>query len=169
MTLLGLCLAGCAEGPSTASGSPGDGGDGSVGAGTRLTASDTGHPAIANLDPDLLTAVQEATEAAAQDGTELLVNSGWRSTALQQRLFEDAVETYGDVEEARRWVSTPEESKHVTGEAVDVGLWDAADWLDEHGHRWGLCRIYDNEPWHFELAAEPGGTCPRLLFDVTAG
>ncbi|MBA9005727.1 D-alanyl-D-alanine carboxypeptidase [Thermomonospora cellulosilytica] len=27
----------------------------------------------------------------------------------------------------------------------------AAAWLCEHGAAYGLCRIYDNEPWHDEL------------------
>jgi hypothetical protein len=165
-------VAGC--GPQvdqTAYGSPvRDGvGDGTVEEDERLTAFDIDHPAIDNLDPELLSAVQQAATAAQQEGIELLVNSGWRSAELQEQLLQDAVATYGSVEEARRWVSTPDESRHVTGDAVDVGLWDAADWLDVHGNAWGLCRIYDNEPWHFELAVEPDGTCPRLLFDATEG
>ncbi len=144
-------------------------GDGTIEEGTRLTAFDTDHVALANLDPELLDAVQQATEAAERDGIELLINSGWRSADKQQRLLDEAIDTYGSIDEARRWVSTPGRSKHVTGEAVDVGPWDAAEWLDEHGDAWGLCRIYDNEPWHFELAAEPGGSCPRLLFDASEG
>jgi LAS superfamily LD-carboxypeptidase LdcB len=51
-------------------------------------------------------------------------------------------------------VSTPETSAHVAGEAVDIGPPAAAAWLTEHGARYGLCRVYRNEPWHFELRPE---------------
>jgi D-alanyl-D-alanine carboxypeptidase len=39
----------------------------------------------------------------------------------------------------------------------------------EHGSTYGLCQIYVNERWHFELATEPGGTCPDLLADASHG
>jgi D-alanyl-D-alanine carboxypeptidase len=48
----------------------------------------------------------------------------------------------------------------VTGDAVDIGPTDADSWLQQHGDRYGLCQTYANEMWHFELATEPGGTCP---------
>ncbi len=33
----------------------------------------------------------------------------------------------------------------------------------------GLCQIYGNEMWHYELATEPGGICPRPIADASAG
>ena len=31
------------------------------------------------------------------------------------------------------------------------GLWtEGAQWLEKHGGRYGLYRVYDNEWWHFE-------------------
>ncbi|MFC7431147.1 MULTISPECIES: M15 family metallopeptidase [unclassified Agrococcus] len=125
-------------------------------------------PAIANLDPDLRSAVRAASDAAAERGIVLVVNSGWRSAALQQRMLDDAVTTYGSAEEAARWVSTPERSSHVTGDAVDVGGWDAAAWLAAEGWAFGLCQTYANESWHFEL--RPGAIangCPAMLDDPT--
>jgi hypothetical protein len=65
----------------------------------------------------------------------------------------------------RRWVATPDTSAHVTGDAVDIGPPNAAAWLDEHGSSYGLCRVFANETWHFELATEPGGACPEMLPD----
>jgi D-alanyl-D-alanine carboxypeptidase len=62
-------------------------------------------------------------------------------------------------------VNTPELSAHVTGDAVDIGPTDADSWLSQHGADYGLCQIYANEMWHFELATEPGGTCPAQLPD----
>ena len=36
-------------------------------------------PAVANLDPTLLGALRQAAADAADDGIEIVVNSGWRS------------------------------------------------------------------------------------------
>lgn len=115
----------------------------------------------ARLQPGVQRAVDRAIAAAAADGVELRVTSGWRSRDRQQQLFEEAVAKYGSPKEARHWVLPPEESEHVRGGAVDVGPASGARWLDEHGVRFGLCRRYDNEPWHFErLAAAKGSRCP---------
>ncbi|WP_285658731.1 D-alanyl-D-alanine carboxypeptidase family protein, partial [Helicobacter bizzozeronii] len=62
-------------------------------------------PSVANLDPALLDALRRATSAAAGDGVALVVNSGWRSAAEQQRLLEQAISRYGSVEAASRWVA----------------------------------------------------------------
>lgn len=124
--------------------------------------------AVARLDRDLLAALQQATRDAASDGTTLVVNSGWRSASLQQRLLDEAVAEYGSATEAARWVATPETSSHVSGDAVDVGPKDAAAWLGDHGSTYGLCRTYRNEPWHFELrpdARDEG--CPEPYDDPT--
>jgi D-alanyl-D-alanine carboxypeptidase len=134
-----------------------------------LTPFDTGHPAIANLEPSLLQAVQQAARDAREDGIELLVTSGWRSEEEQQRLLDDAVDEYGSLEEARRFVKTPEESTHVSGTGVDIGPTDADDWLIRHGSGYGLCQTYANEMWHFELMTTPGGRCPPPLTDASYG
>ena len=98
----------------------------------------------------------------------VIVNSGWRSPEYQDLLLHDAVATYGTEQEAARWVATAETSPHVQGAAVDVGSYDAVDWLAENGARYGLCQIYDNEAWHFELRPEAVDSgCPRKFFDPT--
>jgi LAS superfamily LD-carboxypeptidase LdcB len=126
---------------------------------------DVERPTVANLDPGLLAALQAAARDARHDGVRLVITSGWRSRAHQQRLFDEAVTTYGSEEEARRYVSTPDTSAHVTGDAVDIGPTDAADWLDQHGAAYGLCQVFANEIWHFELATSPGNGCPPMLPD----
>ncbi|MGE2736764.1 M15 family metallopeptidase [Mycolicibacterium vaccae] len=129
--------------------------------GVRLSAiDDAANPILAQLDPNLLHAVQEATRAAAAEGVVIEVTSGWRSPGFQQRLFDDAVRTYGSREKAAELVATPEVSKHVTGHAVDIGPEAADHWLIANGARFGLCQIYANEIWHFELVP---GQCPPLL------
>jgi LAS superfamily LD-carboxypeptidase LdcB len=99
---------------------------------------------------------------------QLLVDSGWRSAAYQEHLLQEAVAKYGSQEEAARWVATPDTSAHVSGDAVDIGPSTAAAWLSQHGAAYGLCRIYANEPWHYELrpgAADQG--CPAMYADPT--
>jgi zinc D-Ala-D-Ala carboxypeptidase len=108
-------------------------------------------PGVAKLDPALLHALRQAATDAADDGVEFVVDSGWRSRAYQARLLREAVSKYGSEQEAARWVATPDTSAHVSGDAVDIGPSAAAAWLAEHGAAYGLCRIYGNEPWHYEL------------------
>ena len=137
--------------------------DGYIAVGSSVSAFDEHLPAIAKLDPDLRAAVQAAATAAIADGVEFVVSSGWRSPAYQQSLLDAATVQYGSLAEARKWVNTPERSAHVTGDAVDIGFTDADSWLSQHGADYGLCQIYTNEMWHFELATEPGGTCPEQI------
>lgn len=124
---------------------------------------DVANPAVGNLDPALLIAVQQATAAAAVDGVTMTITSGWRSPEFQQQLLDDAIATYGSLAAARQYVQTPEHSRHVLGQAVDLGAADADQWLIGNSARFGLCQIYANEPWHFELVTDPGGICPPLL------
>ena len=125
-------------------------------------------PAVANLDPALRAALRRAARDAADDGVELDVNSGWRSPRYQEQLLDEAVSKYGSRKEAARWVATPSTSAHVSGDAVDIGPTAAATWLSRHGSGYGLCRIYRNEPWHYELrAAATDGGCPRRYADPT--
>ena len=117
------------------------------------------------LRPDLRSAIEAAIAGARSEGVELVVTSGWRSPDHQRWLLHRAVRRYGSLREAERWVATPADSRHVTGQAVDVGPPDAAAWLSAHGARWGLCQVFDNEPWHFELRTSRGGRCPARYPD----
>lgn len=130
--------------------------------GATLTAYDVSDPVIGRLDPALLDAVQKATDAAAAQGVTVEINSGWRSPGFQQRLFEDGVRTYGSPEAASQFVASPETSMHVQGRAVDVGGPDAAAWMSRNGTRFGLCQVYANELWHYELTADARGNCPSM-------
>jgi D-alanyl-D-alanine carboxypeptidase len=125
-------------------------------------------PAITRLEPGLREAVEQAAAAAEADGEDLFITSGWRSVAYQEELFREAVATYGSEEAAREFVAPPERSRHVTGDAVDIGPLDTQFWMIEHGYEYGLCQTYSNERWHFELATTPGGTCPDMLADASA-
>src|SRR5215208_5571356 len=133
-----------------------------------VTVFDDDFPAVTNLDPDLLGTLRQAATDAAGDGVEFFVDSGWRSPEYQEQLLREAVSKYGSEEEAARWVATPNTSAHVSGDAVDIGPSGAAQWLSEHGAAYGLCRIYGNEPWHYELRTEATSHgCPRMYADPT--
>ncbi|GAA3936222.1 M15 family metallopeptidase [Actinomadura viridis] len=133
-----------------------------------VTVFDDAIPAVANLDPDLLKALRKAATDAADDGVEFYVTGGWRSPGYQKRLHREAVAKYGSEDEAARWVATAATSPHVSGDAVDIGHSKATAWLSKDGAEYGLCRIYRNEPWHYELrtsAIDRG--CSRMYADPT--
>ena len=107
-----------------------------------------------------------AATDAAKAGVEFQVTSGWRSAAFQELLLREAVSEYGSEAAAARWVATPNTSAHVTGDAVDIRPGAATAWLSADGARYGLCQIYRNEPWHYELRPEATGhRCPRMYPD----
>jgi zinc D-Ala-D-Ala carboxypeptidase len=132
------------------------------------TVFDDAIPGVAKLDPALLAALRQAAADAADSGVELLVDSGWRSPAYQEQLLRQAIAKYGSEARALRWVATPDTSAHVKGDAVDIGPSHAAAWLSEHGAAYGLCQIYANEPWHYELRPDAvGHGCPPTYADPT--
>jgi zinc D-Ala-D-Ala carboxypeptidase len=138
--------------------------DGSIPAGTTVFDDDV--PGVAKLDTALLGALRRAATDAAASGIEFDVDSGWRSPEYQERLLREAISKYGSEAEAARWVASPEKSAHVKGEAVDIGPSSAAAWLSEHGAAYGLCRIYGNEPWHYELRPDATANgCPATYAD----
>jgi zinc D-Ala-D-Ala carboxypeptidase len=140
--------------------------DGAIPDGT--TVFDDEIPSVGNLDPSLLKALRRAATDAAKDGVKFFVTSGWRSPQYQEQLLREAISKYGSEKEAGRWVSTPNTSAHVSGDAVDIGPSGATAWLSKHGAKYGLCQIYQNEPWHYELrpiAIDDG--CPPMYADPT--
>jgi LAS superfamily LD-carboxypeptidase LdcB len=140
--------------------------DGAVPSGTTVFDDDV--PAVAKLDRALLAALRPAATAAARDGVTFVVDSGWRSREYQEQLLRDAVSKYGSEEKAARWVATPKTSAHVTGDAVDLGPDRATAWLSKHGAAYGLCQIYRNERWHYELRPDARRRgCPPMYADPT--
>jgi D-alanyl-D-alanine carboxypeptidase len=133
-----------------------------------VTVFDDEYPAVAKLDPALLAALRRAGRDAAPAGVKLYVDSGWRSARYQEQVLRQAIAEYGSRDDAARWVATPDSSAHVSGDAVDIGHSAAREWLSKHGAEYGLCQIYRNEPWHYELrnkAIDHG--CPPMYADPT--
>jgi D-alanyl-D-alanine carboxypeptidase len=100
------------------------------------------------------------TQALWRHGELLGLTSGYRDPAAQAALYAAEIERTGSAEAARRWTLPPQESRHVTGVALDVRPTEGARWLEQHGARYCLYRRYDNEWWHFEYC--PGGRPARL-------
>ena len=133
-----------------------------------VTVFDADYPGVSQVDPGLLAALRRAAQEADGSSVTFYVTTGWRSAAYQEQLLDQAVSTYGSRAEAARWVATPTTSAHVKGQAVDIGRWDSMTWLSQHGAAYGLCQIYSNEPWHYELrpkAVVKG--CPTMYADPT--
>jgi zinc D-Ala-D-Ala carboxypeptidase len=101
------------------------------------------------------------TEALWRHGQLIGLTSGYRDPAVQQRMFDDEVRRSGSPGSARMLVLPSAESSHVKGIALDVRPHEGARWLEEHGARYDLYRMYDNEWWHFEYRPECCGRAPR--------
>jgi hypothetical protein len=130
-----------------------------------LTESATAEGSVIEANPLLLARFDAAQSAASLEGIHLYITSGFRSYERQAELFAAAIEKYGSETEAAKWVLPPHYSHHPQGLALDVnypGDPQGAKWLEDNGSRFGLCRVYANEWWHFEGVIAPGGTCPAM-------
>ncbi len=115
---------------------------------------------IDGLSPTLRSRLRKAIAGARASGVRISITSARRSEAKQRRLLREAIVKYGSYKAAIRWVLPPEQSAHVQGKAVDIGPQAAMTWLNKNGWKYGVCRRYDNEPWHFEALTTPGKKCP---------
>jgi hypothetical protein len=123
-----------------------------------------------DLDPIVKNRFLVAKKVAERDGIYLKITSGFRSIERQNFLFNQALKKYGSYQAAVRWVAPPEISHHPKGIAIDVNYPDqpqSAHWLEKNGWRYGLCRVFKNEWWHFEPTTSPGKKCPPMLKDAS--
>ena len=122
------------------------------------------------IDKQLMYRFKAAQAAAKKDGQALYIASGFRTLSRQKTLFAQAIKKYGSAAEASKWVAPPLVSHHPWGVAIDVNYPDepvGAGWLEVNGAKFGLCRVFDNEWWHFEPVIAPGWKCPALVPDAT--
>jgi hypothetical protein len=130
-----------------------------------LTESRTATGEVIELNPLLSARFAMAQSFAEADGIKLTLTSGFRSLERQQMLFDREVAIRGSETEAAKWVLPPQFSHHPQGLAIDVnypGDRAGALWLERNGARFGLCRVYANEWWHFEGVIAPGQRCPAM-------
>lgn len=126
---------------------------------------------VAGIHPYLLTRFRVAQAAARAEGVNIYIASGYRSLARQKYLFAEAIKKYGSATAASRWVLPPEVSRHPMGLALDINYPNqraGAKWLEINGHKYGLCRVFKNEWWHFEAPIAPGEKCPKMMKDATS-
>lgn len=118
------------------------------------------------LHPKLRLRFDVAQRVARNEGVNLYIASGFRTLERQLFLFKRAIARYGSEAEAAKWVLPPYISNHPRGLAIDVNYPDdpsGAAWLEKNGFRFGLCRVFENEWWHFEAATVPGQPCSPQL------
>jgi LAS superfamily LD-carboxypeptidase LdcB len=121
------------------------------------------------LDKQLVYRFKAAQAAAKKDGQRIYIVSGYRTLSRQETLFANALRKYGSTTEASKWVAPPLISHHPWGVAIDVNYPNepvGAGWLEIHGSKFGLCRVFENEWWHFEPVIAPGWKCPALVPDA---
>ncbi|WP_275788563.1 D-alanyl-D-alanine carboxypeptidase family protein [Pararhizobium gei] len=85
---------------------------------------------------------------------QVTINSGFRSVERQEQLWQQALEKYGSVEAARKWVAPPGNSQHNKGNAADLGYGSdqAKQWAHQNAGQFGLSFPLGNEDWHVEDA-----------------
>ena len=121
------------------------------------------------LVPQVQSRYQAAKAAAKLKGHTLAITSSYRSLAQQEMLYERAIKRHGSAAAATKWVLPPTKSNHPWGLAIDINYGvggtkgkKAAAWLEKNGYKYGLCRRYENEWWHFEPLVAPGQKCPKM-------
>jgi hypothetical protein len=140
----------------------GCGSDESLGAG-KISAPST---EVSDLNIHVKNRFLAAQSEARREGVTLVITSGFRTAERQQYLYNRAIQKYGSAREASKWVLPPDKSHHPDGIALDVnypGDPEDTKWLELNGYKYGLCRVYKNEWWHFEPLVAPGETCPPLV------
>ena len=90
-------------------------------------------------------------EAAAENGVDLWVLSGFRTREAQARLYRAWKKGRGNK------AARPGRSNHQSGRALDliVGADGTSDWLKLHASRFGFKRTVPSEPWHWEYVEAP--------------
>lgn len=132
---------------------------------SALTESATAEGVVTELHPLLQARFDAAAITAIREGVHLYITSGFRDEERQAILFHNAIKKYGSETEAAKWVLPPNSSHHPHGLAIDVNYPGdplGAKWLEANGPRFGLCRVYANEWWHFEGVIAPGDRCPEM-------
>ncbi|MEO8700170.1 MAG: D-alanyl-D-alanine carboxypeptidase family protein [Kofleriaceae bacterium] len=87
-------------------------------------------------------------DAAAADGVELEIWSGFRTYERQAELYAAWRKRMGNE------AAPPGYSNHQSGRALDLVVREEAtwQWLEKHARRFGFRRTVKREPWHWEYS-----------------
>jgi LAS superfamily LD-carboxypeptidase LdcB len=127
------------------------------------------------LQKDAASAFNKMQQAAAAQGIDLNVVSGFRSVATQKQLWDAQVAKQGSPEAAAKISAPPGYSEHATGYAFDIGVGNDANltagfentpayqWLSQNAAKYGFDQSFtktstigaDNEPWHWRYEGTP--------------
>jgi hypothetical protein len=90
-------------------------------------------------------AFREMDAAAHKDGLDLHVNSGYRTSAEQEVLYQRFLAGQGAP------ADPPGQSKHGLGISADINVTDdrVLNWLRSHAHEFGFVNNVSREPWHW--------------------
>lgn len=116
------------------------------------------------LDPTCKGQFDKLRKAAAAEGLNIYLSSGFRSYDYQKRIYNNYVRIHGQAK-ADTFSARPGHSEHQTGLAIDVntvtdsfGATPEAAWLAAHAHEFGFIIRYPKgkehitgykyEPWH---------------------
>ena len=153
-------------------------------------------PVSQKLEPETAAAFEELAAGAADDGLTIKLTSGYRTYAIQEKLYNHYLDEKGE-EWTKLYSAPPGASEHHTGLAADVSCpsisyvldevfadTDEGVWLREHAHEYGFIIRYQEgkeditgyayEPWHIryvgkDAAAEiynKGITLEEFLRDI---
>jgi hypothetical protein len=100
------------------------------------------------MRPDVALAFDRMAGAAADDGVNLIVVSGFRSNAEQAALFAQHPDP--------KWVAPPGQSLHRLGTELDLGPNSAYGWLASNAGRFHFLQRYSWEPWHYGFTLNAG-------------
>lgn len=147
------------------------------------------------VDERIIEPLQSFVGAARAEGLSVVINSGYRSYADQNYLYNRKVAQVGDPEQAAKIVYPPGHSEHETGLCLDIAnqFYETKDsslentstfqWMQEHCWEYGFIVRYPKdkqeitdciyEPWHFRYvgieAAEyimKNGICLEEFYDL---
>jgi hypothetical protein len=112
------------------------------------------------VQPDFLSRLEALRRALPNNlGAQIGVKSAYRSPAHQAELFNRAVQKYGSVAAARKWVAPPGHSQHNRGNAIDLsyGSPEAMRAAHQYASQFGLTFPMSYENWHIEPIGARGG------------
>jgi hypothetical protein len=107
---------------------------------------ETGGPEVEKISVEMLEHWGDLVASAAADGHEIRLNSGFRTFAEQQALW--------DANPDPSQVARPGRSNHQNGIAIDINTGSFQSplykWMKDHGPDHGFIRTVSGEHWHWE-------------------